>query len=69
MTRATPTDIAQSTHIDRGTGVLEPITHRGHCDVHVMPHFGIRPVRVPYAAIDEWATLTDIREEDDDDGM
>ena len=63
MTRATLTDIAAASHIDRGYG-WEPITHRGHRDVHVMPHFGIHPVRVPYAAISEWATLTDIRQED-----
>ena len=61
MTRATRADLENASHIDRGYG-WEPITHRGHCDVHVMPHFGIHPVRVPYAAINEWATLTEIEE-------
>ena len=65
MTRATPTDLANASHIDRGYG-WEPITHRGDRSVHVMPHFGIHPVRVPYAAINEWATLTEIRQEGDD---
>ena len=61
MTRATLADIENASHIDRGYS-WEPITHLGDNCVHVMPHFGIHPVRVPYAAINEWATLTDIEE-------
>ena len=63
MTRATLADIENASHIDRGYG-LERITHHADRAVYVMPHFGIHPVRVPYAAISEWATLTDIRQED-----
>ena len=65
MTRATLTDIAQASHVDRGYG-LERITHHAGRSVYVMPYFGIHPVRVPYAAINEWATLTEIRQEGDD---
>lgn len=50
-------DIAQASHVDRGYG-WERITSRGNKCVYVMPIFGTRPVRVPYAAINRVALIT-----------